>query len=454
MGSKRMVLLGEKNIKTALITLALPAIIGMLINAVYNVVDRWWVSQLGTGALAATNIVFPLFAMIGAVGLTFGLGAGSFVSRLLGEKNKELAQKTGSTAIFSSFFCGISFSIFALFYMEPVLRLLGASDTSMVYALDYATYLSLGAIFTMLNMTMNNLLRAEGSPKIAMYAMLFGAIINIFLDPVFIFVFKLGISGAAIATVISQMISTIILSSYYFNGHSELKIGIRKITLSKQIYQEIMKIGTPTFFRQVLASISLVFINNAAKIYGDEVQAGIGIVNIVFLIAYYVLVGFNQGFQPLAGFNYGARKFSRLQEAIKVAISWATVYCVIITLVFSGFSAIIAGAFSNNGEVIRVASLGLKVYSIMLPFMGFSMIITGLYQALGYAKGAALLSLARQGIFLIPAILILPKLYGLYGVIYSQFTADLLTFITTIICWIYIKNKLQELEDNYREERA
>ncbi len=454
MASKRMVLLGEKNIKNALITLALPAIIGMLINAVYNVVDRWWVSHLGTGALAATNIVFPLFALIGAVGLTFGLGAGSYVSRLLGEKNKELAQKTASTAIFSSFFCGISFSLFALFYMEPVLVLLGASETSMVYALDYATYLSIGAIFTMLNMTMNNLLRAEGSPNIAMYAMLFGAVINIFLDPIFIFAFKLGISGAAIATVISQMISTLILSSYYFNRHSELKIGVRKITLSKQIYQEIMKIGTPTFFRQVLASISLVFINNAAKVYGDEAQAGIGIVNIVFLIAYYVLVGFNQGFQPLAGFNYGARKFSRLKEAIKVAISWATIYCVVITIIFSGFAAIIAGAFSDNKEVIRIASMGLRVYSIMLPFMGFSMIITGLYQALGYAKGAALLSLARQGIYLIPAILILPDIFGLEGVIYSQFTADLLTLITTIMCWIYIKNKLQKLEAYYTEERA
>lgn len=448
MADRRAELLGKKDVKEALIQLAIPAIIGMLINAVYNVVDRIYVGRLGTEALAATNVVFPLFALIGAVGLTFGIGAGSYVSRLLGEGNKNKAEKTASTAIFSSMSCGLLYTVAGLFFIVPILTFFGASTTAMNYAVDYAKYLTMGAIFTMMNMTMNNLLRAEGSPKMAMLSMLTGAIINIILDPIFIFIFGLGISGAAIATVISQMCSTILLLSYYFSGRSSLRIGFRFISLSKDIYSQIMKIGTPTFMRQVLASFALVMVNNAAKVYGDNALAAMGIINIVFLIAFYVLFGFNQGFQPLAGYSFGAKNYSRLNQAIKVAISWASLYCIIITIIFTVMATPIAKAFSEDQQVIEMASFGLRVFSVNLPFMGFIIIITGLYQALGYSIGAAILSLSRQGLFLIPAVIILPRIYGLNGVIFSQFAADLITLFVATGFAIYIKKRLGEMEQS------
>jgi putative MATE family efflux protein len=451
MADNRAELLGKKDVKEALVHLGIPAIIGMLINAVYNVVDRIYVGRLGTEALAATNVVFPLFALIGAVGLTFGIGAGSYISRLLGEGNKEKAEKTASTAVFSSMFCGLLYTIAGLFFIVPILKFFGASTSAMTYAIDYAKYLTMGAIFTMMNMTMNNLLRAEGSPKMAMLSMLTGAIINIVLDPIFIFVFNLGISGAAIATVLSQMCSTILLLQYYFRGKSSLRIGFKFITFSRDIYSEIMKIGTPTFMRQVLASLALVMVNNAAKVYGDNALAAMGIINIVFLIAFYVLFGFNQGFQPLAGYSFGAKNFSRLNEAIKVAITWASLYCIIITTIFTMMAMPIARVFSDDPQVIEIATLGLRVFSVILPFMGFIIIITGLYQALGYSIGAAILSLSRQGLFLIPAVMILPKIYGLNGVIFSQFAADLITLIVTIGFAIYIKRRLARMEENMLE---
>ncbi len=443
MSDKRTEILGSMDIKKSLFKLAIPAIIGMLINAVYNVVDRIYVGKLGTEALAATNVVFPLFALIGAVGLTFGLGAGSYVSRLLGQGNKELAQRTASTAIFSSMACGLGYTLIGLFFIVPILKFFGASETAMAYAVDYGKYLTMGAIFTMMNMTMNNLLRSEGSPMIAMLSMLTGAIMNIILDPIFIFGLKLGISGAAIATVISQMISTLLLLSYYLRGKSALRIHFKFVTFSLALYGQIMKIGTPTFLRQVLASLSLVIVNHAAKSFGDSALAAIGIVNIIFLMAFYVLFGFNQGFQPLAGYNYGAKNYKRLNEAIRIAIIWASLYCIIITIIFTAFATPIVGAFSDDPAVLSIATKGLRVFSILLPFMGFILMITGLYQALGHAIGAAVLSLSRQGIFLIPTVLILPRFFGIDGIIFSQLVAD---FLTLIVCTAFAMNIIKKLK--------
>ncbi|PKM94310.1 MAG: MATE family efflux transporter [Firmicutes bacterium HGW-Firmicutes-1] len=446
MSDKRKEILGSMDIKKSLLKLAIPAIIGMLINAIYNVIDRIFVGKLGTEALAATNVVFPLFALIGAVGLTFGIGAGSYVSRLLGQGNKELAQRAASTAIFSSMMCGFIYTLIGLFFIVPILKFFGASDTAMAYAVDYGKYLTMGAIFTMMNMTMNNLLRSEGSPMMAMLAMLAGALTNIVLDPIFIFVLDMGIAGAAIATVISQMLSTVLLISYYLSGKSSLRINVKLITFSRSLYAQIMKIGTPTFLRQVLASLSLVIVNHAARQFGDSALAGMGIVNIVFLIAFYVLFGFNQGFQPLAGYNYGAKNYKRLGEAIRIAIIWATLYCVIITVIFSVFTTTIVGVFSVDSEVIEIGTKGIRAFSVLLPFMGFIIIITGLYQALGRATGSAVLSLSRQGLFLIPTVLILPRIFGLNGVIYSQLVADFLTLIVASIFTIHIMKKLKHEE--------
>lgn len=459
MEEKRVKLLGEVKVEKALITMAIPAIIGMMVNAIYNIVDAIYIGMLGTVQQAATNIVFPLFMIIGAVGLTFGIGAASYISRLLGQKSVEQANKTASTALFSSFVSGITCTIFGLIFIKQILNAFGATETNMDYAIEYARILTFGSIFTMLNMTMNNMLRAEGSAKMSMIALTAGAFLNILFDPIFIFVFDLGISGAAIATVIAQMISTILLLTYYITGKSVLTLRLNLITLNKKIYGEIMKIGVPTFIRQIFASLAIAITNNAANPYGDPAIAGIGIVNRVFMLVFYVMIGYNQGFQPIAGFSYGARKIERLKQCLKVSIRWTTIYCIIMTILFYIFTYEIIRVFSNDKEVIEIAIRALRALCIMLPFTGFMIIFNGLFQAMGYGLKAAILSLSRQGIFLIPALMIMPKLYQLNGIIYAQPFADLCTLIVTIaisieiIRELYLKKNFNTstLNKNYNE---
>ena len=450
MVESRMKILGEMKIEKALIYMGLPSIVGMMVNAIYNIVDAIFIGKLGTVYQAATNIVFPFFMIIGAIGLTFGIGAASYISRLLGEKNIEEANKTVSTAFFSSVITGLIVTIITLIFMKEILFSFGATKTNIEYAISYGSILAFGSIFTMLNMTMNNMLRAEGSAKISMISLCLGAVLNIILDPIFIFVLNLGINGAAIATVLSQMISTIVLLSYYLRHKSILRISFKYITINKKIYSEIMKIGMPTLIRQLLASLAIALTNNFANIYGDYAIASIGIVNRIYMLVFYVMVGFSQGFQPIAGYSFGAKNTERLKNSIKVAIRWSSVYCIIMTTIFFVFTYEIVKLFSDDPSVIELSMRALKALSIMLPFSGFMIIINSLFQAIGHGIKAALLSLARQGIFLLPTLLILPRIYKLTGIIYAQTVADFFTMVLTvlismeIIKEIYLKNEIKK----------
>lgn len=447
---KRTKMMGEENIKSVLIKLAFPAIIGMLVNAIYNIVDTIFVGKLGTSAIGAVSVVFPLFMLVGAVGLTFGMGAASYISRLLGEGKKSEADKTTSIAFFSSMIVGIVFTIIGLIYLEPILKLFGATDTIMPYAKDYARVLVSGSVFTMINMTMNNMLRAEGSAKISMIALSTGALLNIILDPIFIFTFDMGIVGASAATVLAQIISTILLLSYFITGKSYIKISPKHFSFSKKIYSEIFKIGTPTFIRQALSSIAIALLNVATNPYGDAAVASMGITLRVISMAMYIVFGYGQGFQPVAGYNYGAKKFDRLNESIKVSLKWTTIFCIIISIIFMVFTKPIISLFSNDRDVIDIASKTLRAMSVLLPFFGFQNVYATLFQALGKGTQATILSISRQGIFLIPAILILPKAFKLNGVIFSQPTADFFNIIVTAVLAIGINKELKKQAINCR----
>lgn len=448
---KRTKMMGEENIKSVLIKLAFPAIIGMLVNAIYNIVDTIFVGKLGTSAIGAVSVVFPLFMLVGAVGLTFGVGAASYISRLLGEGRKSEADKTTSIAFFSSMIVGIVFTIIGLIYLEPILKLFGATDTIMPFAKDYARVLVSGSVFTMINMTMNNMLRAEGSAKISMIALSTGALLNIILDPIFIFTFDMGIVGASAATVLAQIISTILLLSYFITGKSYIKISPKYFSFSKKIYSEIFKIGTPTFIRQALSSIAIALLNVATSPYGDAAVASMGITLRVISMAMYVVFGYGQGFQPVAGYNYGAKKFDRLNESIKVSLKWTTIFCIIISIIFMVFTKPIISLFSNDQDVIDIASKTLRAMSILLPLFGFQNVYATLFQALGKGTQATILSISRQGIFLIPALLILPKAFKLNGVIFSQPIADFFNIIVTAVLAIEINKKLKKQAINYRD---
>lgn len=450
---KRAKMMGEAKIPDVLLKLAIPGIVAMLVNAVYNIVDTMFVGMLNnTSAIAAVSVAFPMFIMIAAFGQMFGVGAGSYISRLLGEKNKLLADQTASTTFFTSMVCGIAFVVFGTIFLEPILKLFGATDTIMPFAKEYSKILVLGAVFTVLNMTLNNMIRAEGNAKYSMFAISLGAGLNIILDPILMFTFDMGIKGAALATVLAQIISFIFLIRYFIYGKSYLKISRKYFVLSKDIYKEMMTIGIATFARQALSSLSLGLINLAAKPYGDAAVASMGVTLRVLSLGVFIVFGYNQGFQPIAGYNYGAKKYERLNEAIKISLKWTTVFCVIVTAIFMAFAEGIISTFSNDIEVIAIGAKTLRATTLLFPLFGFQQVYAVLFQALGRGREAFILSLSRQGIFLIPAVLILPKFFELNGVIFSQTVADFFTIIVTAILAMImhktLKKEIKKTETN------
>lgn len=442
-------MMGEEQIRKILIKLAAPGIVASLINAIYNIIDTMFVGMLNnTSAIGAVSIVFPLFILISAFGLAFGIGAGSYISRLLGENNKELANKTASTTFFTSLVCGIIFTISGLYYLDPLLRLFGATDTIMPYARDYSVILVSGSIVFIMNMVLNNMIRAEGNAKYSMFALCLGAILNIILDPIFMFGFNMGIKGAAVATVLAKFIAFVYLIWYFMSGKSYIRISPKYFTISKKIYVELMKIGVATFGRRSLSSLSMGLLNIAAKPYGDAAVAAMGISLHAISIGIFAIYGYNQGFQPIAAYNYGAKKYERLQEAIKLSLKWTTVFTTIVAILSMIFAREIILVFSKDIEVIEIGVKTLRAICLLFPLFGFQQVYATLFLALGKGREALILSLARNGLFLIPAILFLPRIFQLNGVILCQTVADFFTIIVTAYLAILMKKDLNMREIN------
>lgn len=443
----RSKLLGQAPVSKVITKLAIPAIIGMLINAVYNFVDTMFVSWIGTEAMSAAQVGFPVFMIIVAFGQLFGIGGSSYVSRLLGQGNREKANQTATVIYGTTILSGIAIGACGLLFLNPLLSLFGASSANIDYAIAYTSILFIGAIFIMGNMTLNNLLRAEGSAVISMIGLILGAVLNIILDPLFIFVFDMGVGGAALATVLAQAVTTLFLLNYYRKGKSVLRISPRFFRPTKTIYWETLKIGGPTLIRQLLASFAIGIMNRAASGYSTEAVAAIGIVSKVFMLGFYALLGYTQGFLPVAGFNYGAKKFQRVLQSIQVGTRVSTLYCLIMFGIFLVFAEPLIMIFKPDPIVADLAIKGLRIWAFSFPVLGYSVIVNMLFQAIGKGKEAALLSVSRQGIFLIPLLLILPSLFGLTGVLLAQPIADALTFIITIFFDSKVKKELRASRD-------
>lgn len=438
-------MMGNEKIESLLIKLSLPAIIGLMITAIYNIVDTLFVSKLGTSAVGAASVAYPLFLIIAAVGLMFGIGAASYISRLLGSNNKEKANQVATTTVVTGAAAAVLLTIVLLAFMNPILKLLGASPTIITYAIDYSKALAIGSIFTILNMIFNNILRAEGNAKYSMFGLLTGALLNIVLDPLFIFTLGMGIKGAAIATVISQFISTLVLFSFFLRKKTNLRIEPKYISINKNLYMEISKIGIPTFFRQFLVSVSMALINNAAMPYGDVSVAAIGISNKVFSLGAMIVFGFSQGFQPIAGYNYGAGNIDRLKKVVSVSLRWGTIFTTVLAFLLIAFADGIIGIFSTDPEVINIGTRALRALALPFPLFAFQTLYGTLFQALGKGKEAGILALSRQGFFLIPIVLILPSFIGLNGVIYSQTIADGLTILLTLSFATKVNKEINEM---------
>ena len=446
---EKIQMMRDEKIPKVLLKLGVPTMIGMMVSALYSVVDAYFVGWLGTSQVAAISVVFPLVQIVVGLGMTFGSGAASYIARLLGQGKTEKANKTAATSLLSSLVVGAVAIVIAMCFLDDLLVALGATDTVLPYAREYALIFVSGSILNIFNITMNNIITAEGRSKLTMISMLIGGGLNIILDPIFISTLGFGIQGAAIATVISQAATSCLYFWFIFGKKGYLRFSLRLFTFSGKIYGEVFKVGVPILVFQLLASIALSLTNAAASVYGDSALAAAGVVMRILTLGTYVVFGYMKGYQPVAGYNYGAKNHDRMNEATKVSLKWATIFCVIVAALMIVIPRQIMSLFTEGDtELIDFGARMLRANGIIFPLFGFQMLYMALFLALGYGKEGGILSISRQGLFFIPAILILPRLFGSGGVIWAQPVADMITVILTLVFALSLNKKIKALTRN------
>lgn len=443
MNESRINILKEENINTALFKLGIPMVISLLVAALYNVVDTYFVSGLGKEAVAAVSVAFPIQLIFLGIGLTFGAGAGSYISRLLGGNDKKEASIVATVALLTSAILGIVTAIALFCYLDGVLKFMGATPSIIEISKSYTGIFIVGGILGTVNVTLGNLAVAQGAAKISLKAMIVGSISNMILDPIFIFGLNLGVRGAAIATLIARVITSLIYLIYFVGDKNLIEIKLPNFKPTVAIYKEILKIGISMLILQILQTISISKISYAASFYGEEAIAAMGIVLRIVTLGTNVVFGYMKGLQPLAGFNYGAKNYERVREAIKASIKWTNVFCVVWTVIVYIFAPSILSIFGTDENVLNIAVPALRAAIIMFITFGFQFTYSTLYLSTGKALEGVFLNSLRQGIVFIPIILLLPKLMGLNGVIYAQTISDLITTIITIPFAINVNKSLK-----------
>lgn len=441
-------IMSEENITKALFKLGMPMVISMLVMALYNVVDTYFVSGLGKQSVAAVSVAFPISLIFSGIGLTFGAGAGSYISRLLGGKSKKEADIVATVSMISSAIIGLAVGMILLFLLTDVLKFMGAIPSIMDMAKLYARIFIVSAIFSTTNVTSGNIAVSQGAAKVSLKAMIVGSVLNMILDPVFIYKFNLGVKGAAIATLISQLVTGLFYLFYFKTGKSFLEIRLINFKPTSGIYKEILKVGISMFLLQLFSSISISKISSSASLYGEEAIAAMGIVLRIVTLGTNVVFGYMKGLQPLAGFNYGAKNYVRLDDAIRCCIKWTNIFCVIWSIIIFVFAPSILSIFGTGDDVLKIAVPALRASVIMFVTFGFQFTYSTLYLSMGKSLSGGFLSICRQGVIFIPIIMILPKFMGLNGIMYAQAVSDFLTTLITIPFAINIykdlKNKLKK----------
>ena len=421
----------EEPVPRLVLTLAVPTIISMMVTSIYNMADTYFVSQINTSASGAVGIVFSIMAIIQAVGFTIGMGSGSVASRLLGQGLPDRAAVIASSAVVAAVVCGSLLTLAGLGTLEHFVWILGATETIYPYALQYATYILWGAPVMCLAFTLNNLLRWQGKANRSVIGLGIGGVLNILLDPIFIFGLDLGISGAAIATLLSQCVSASILASFFLRGQSEIRVSIRCVSTAPKIYLTIFKSGMPSFFRQGMASVSAMALNFNAGVYGDAAVAAMAIVTKVFNFLLSAVIGFGQGMQPVVGYNYGAKELGRVRQAVSFSLKFCTVILTVAAAVGAVFAPQIVQFFRNDPAVVAVGTQAFRFQCISLPLAAVLVFANMLFQSLGKSWRASLLALCRQGMFFIPLVYLLHKHYGLMGLEVTQMCSDLIAFLVS-----------------------
>ena len=436
--------------------MAIPTIVAFLINSIYSLSDTYFVSSLGTNATAAVSVNASLDQLIMMCGSMLAVGANSYIARLLGEGNEKKASQVLSTAFYTAFGIGALLTLFGNLFMTPMVRLLGATPTCEQYSIDYATYVLYAAPFMAANFVMNQCLRSEGSATLSMIGMGFGGILNVVLDPIFIMPWGLnmGVAGASLATAISKWVSFAILIFPYITRRSVLHLSIRNFRPSKDIVSEVVSVGSSSMFRSGLAVVSAILLNSIAGSISDSVLAAVGVCTKVMMFPFSIILGFGTGFQPVVGFNYGAKRFDRVHESYRfcarVAILGALIMAILVGVLSDTFMVLFAG---TDAEMRRIGVICMVSQCIALPVHAWVAIVNMLCAGLGNAKGALILSTSRQGTCFLPILYPLAWIFGAYGIACVQAIADILSLILAIPILKKTRKAVNEAERQWLESQ-
>ena len=443
--------LGSESIGKLLKKYAVPGIIAMTASSLYNMVDSIFIGHIpGVGSLALSGlaVTFPLMNLSAALGTLVGVGAATLVSVLLGQKNYKSANKVLANDISLNCITGLVFSVLCLIYINPILSFFGASPNTIGFAREYMQVILIGNIVTHLYFGLNNLIRASGNPRLAMRLTLFTVISNTILDPIFIFVLGLGIRGAAIATVLCQTMALCIEMWYFTRKDNILRLPKGILALDWRIAKDSLAIGMGPFLMNSASCVVTMFINQQLLKYGGDLAIGAyGIANRINFMFIMIVMGFNQGMQPIAGYNFGALKYSRVKKVFKLTALWATGICVFWFLASELFPRAMVGIFTNDPGLKEIADKGLKAMNPVVFLVGWQMVSTNFFQSLGMVGKSIFLSLSRQLLFLVPLLYILPKFFGIQGVFYSFPASDILACVTTLFMIIGLFRKFGKLKD-------
>ncbi len=434
----------ETPVEKLVISLAIPTIISMLVTTIYNMADTYFVGQLGTSASGAVGVVFSLMAILQALGFMLGHGAGSNISRMLAKQESKLASRYASTSFFYALGFGVLITILGISFLQPFMNFLGSSQTILPYAMDYGFYILLAAPFMIASCVLNNILRYEGRAKLAMVGLASGGILNIFLDPIFIYVLKLGIGGASLATAISQFISFCLLLAMFLTGQTQSKLSIRKVTFQPRHVLSIFRNGFPSLARQGLGSASTLLLNVAARGYGDAAVAAMSICSKLCQFIASIMLGIGQGFQPVAGYNYGAGRYSRLRGAYRFTFFFGEIAMGVLAIICFLFAPQLVQLFRDDPQVIAIGVLAFRCQCASLLFQPMTVVTNMLFQSIGKAGQATILACSRQGIFLIPLLLILPYFLDILGIQIAQAIAEVLSCALSVPFAVIFFRKLPE----------
>ena len=453
MERKQFVKMTQTSIPRLVIGLGIPTMLNMMVTSLYNLADTLFVAGLGERAMGAVNVVLSLMSIIQAIGFTFGMGSGSIVSRLLGSRKREEADEVSSSAFFSVGLIGTLIMAFGLIFLTPLMQLLGAPQqtdgglTTLDYAKEYSTYILIAAPFMCMSYVMNNVLRAEGKAVLSMLGLITGAVVNVVLDPILIYGLQMGIMGAAVATAFSQILSFTILLILFLSGKTIIRFKLRSISRRFGVYANVIATGFPSFCRQILASLCTVLLNWAVMPY-DGALAALGVVQKVFMLAFSISLGIGQGYQPVLGYNYSAKRYDRVRSAYLFTLVFSSVLMSFFAVICAIFApAIMYWFLPTSPNAAAIGEVSLRLQCIGMPLLPLNFMISITYQSVGSKAIASVLSVSRQGLFYIPAVLTLPLVWGLFGVQSCQTVSDICSFLFAIPFTVYFFRKLKKLQN-------